>query len=59
MTPEEKAAEARKQADAQKELDRMREEMKDVAQQMQKLPREYASARRNEGRCRSPQRSIN
>jgi hypothetical protein len=38
MTPEEKAAEARKQTDAQKELDRMREEMKDVAQQMQKLP---------------------
>ncbi len=38
MTPEEKAAEARKQQDAQKELDRMREEMKDVAQQMQKLP---------------------
>ncbi len=38
MTSEEKAAEARKQADAQKELDRMREEMKDVAQQMKKLP---------------------
>ena len=38
MSPDEKAAEARKQADAQKELDRMREEMKDVAQQMQKLP---------------------
>jgi len=38
MTPEEKAAEARKQQDAQKELDRMRDEMKDVAKEMQKLP---------------------
>ncbi|HEY3876645.1 MAG TPA: DUF4175 family protein [Candidatus Kapabacteria bacterium] len=38
MTPDEKAAEARKQQDAQKELDRMREQMKDVAQQMKKLP---------------------
>jgi hypothetical protein len=38
MSPDEKAAEARKQADAQKELDRMREEMKDVVQQMKKLP---------------------
>lgn len=38
MTPEEKAAEARKQQDAQKELDRMRNEMKDVAKEMQKLP---------------------
>ncbi len=38
MTPDEKAAEARKQADAQKELDRMREQMKDVVQQMKKLP---------------------
>ena len=38
MSPEEKAAEARKQQDAQKELDRMRGQMKDVAQQMKKLP---------------------
>jgi hypothetical protein len=38
MTPEEKAAEARKQADAQKELDRMREEMKAVMDAMKKLP---------------------
>jgi len=38
MTPDEKAAEARKQEDAQKELDRMREEMKAVAQDMEKLP---------------------
>lgn len=38
MTADQKAAEARKQQDAQKELDRMRQEMKDVAQQMNKLP---------------------
>lgn len=38
LSPEDKAAEARKQADAKKELDRMREEMKQVAEQMKKLP---------------------
>ncbi len=38
MTPEERAAEARRQQDAQKELDRMRDEMKSVAKEMQKLP---------------------
>jgi len=38
MSPDEKAAEARKQQDAQKELDRMRSEMKEVAKEMQKLP---------------------
>ncbi len=38
MTPEQKAAEARKQQDAQKQLDRMREQMKDAAQEMKKLP---------------------
>ena len=40
MTPSERAAEARKQQDAQKELDRMRQEMKDVAKEMQKLPQQ-------------------
>ena len=43
MTPDQKAAEARKQDDAQKELDRMREVMKDVAEQMKKLPEKMQS----------------
>ncbi len=42
-TQDQKAAEARKQQDAQKELDRMREVMKDVAEQMKKLPEKMQS----------------